>query len=217
MRIAILSDIHDNVWKLDAALTAVREADTLLCCGDLCSPFVVHQLGRGFPRPIHIVFGNNDGDLYRMTANARYYDNIRLHGEIFRGEFDGRRFAMNPAMFQLLTLEGGAAFYDATMRMAETAQPLLGLEWQVVQYETLVKDLEPQLCRICDYLQLEWVANLGDFAARAQVRERATPSTAQLARGLDSSGIGHWRHYRAKLEPVLPKLNPWVERLGYSP
>jgi len=95
MRIAILSDIHDNVWKLDAALNAVSQADTLLCCGDLCSPFVVHQLGRGFSRPIHIVFGNNDGDLYRITSNARYYDHVHLHGELFRGEFEGKRFAMN--------------------------------------------------------------------------------------------------------------------------
>jgi putative phosphoesterase len=95
MRIAILSDIHDNIWKLGAALAEIRDADVLLCCGDLCSPFVVHQMGRGFSRPIHIVFGNNDGDLFRMTANARQYDHIRLHGEIFRGDFDGRRFAMN--------------------------------------------------------------------------------------------------------------------------
>jgi putative phosphoesterase len=95
MRIAILSDIHDNVWKLAAALDAVRDADVLLCCGDLCSPFVIHQLGRGFAQPIHIVFGNNDGDLYRITANARQYDHIRLHGEMFRGELDGQRFAMN--------------------------------------------------------------------------------------------------------------------------
>jgi predicted phosphodiesterase len=41
------------------------------------------------------VFGNNDGDLYRIAANARHYENIRLHGELFRGEFDGHRFAMN--------------------------------------------------------------------------------------------------------------------------
>jgi Flp pilus assembly protein TadD len=127
-----------------------------------------------------------------------------------------RRFAMNPAMYQLLTFEGGAAFYDATMRLAELARPLLGLDWQVVRYESLADELGPELRRICDYLNLEWVENLGDFAARAQVRERATPSTAQLARGLDSSGIGHWRHYRAALEPILPTLNPWVQRLGYS-
>ncbi len=95
MKIAILSDIHDNVWKLDAAISAVSHADVMLCCGDLCSPFVIHQLGRGFPRPIHIVFGNNDADLYRISANARHHEHIRLHSEIFRAEFDGRRFAMN--------------------------------------------------------------------------------------------------------------------------
>jgi putative phosphoesterase len=95
MKIAILSDIHDNVWKLAGALRAVSGADALLCCGDLCSPFVVHQLGRGFASPIHVVFGNNDGDLYRITANARQYEHIHLHGELFRGEFDGQRFAVN--------------------------------------------------------------------------------------------------------------------------
>jgi putative phosphoesterase len=95
MKIAILSDIHDNVWKLAAALQAVREADALICCGDLCSPFVAHQLGRGFPGPIHIVFGNNDGDLFRIANNARRYDHIHLHGELFRGEFDGKRVAAN--------------------------------------------------------------------------------------------------------------------------
>ena len=52
MRIAVLSDIHDNVWKLAAALDAVGDADALICCGDLCSPFIVHQLGRGFS-PAH--------------------------------------------------------------------------------------------------------------------------------------------------------------------
>jgi putative phosphoesterase len=93
MRIAVLSDIHDNVWKLDAALAAIASADALICCGDLCSPFIVHQLARGFARPIHIVFGNNDGDLYRITANALRYPHVHLHGEWFRGEFEGRTVA----------------------------------------------------------------------------------------------------------------------------
>ena len=96
MRIAILSDIHDNVWKLAAALDAVRETtDAMLCCGDLCSPFIVHQIGRGYGGPVHIVFGNNDGDLYRITAVAAKYPQVRLHGELFTGEFDGKKFAMN--------------------------------------------------------------------------------------------------------------------------
>ena len=95
MRIVVLSDIHDNVWKLAAALSRAAGADAMICCGDLCSPFIVHQLGRGFAGPIHVVFGNNDGDLFRITANARHYPQIQIHGELFQGEFDGRRVAVN--------------------------------------------------------------------------------------------------------------------------
>ncbi len=127
-----------------------------------------------------------------------------------------RRFSMNPAMFQMLTLEGVAAFYGATMSLAEQARPLLGLDWRVVRYEDLVEDLDRELRGICEYIGLEWVPNLGDFASRAQARERATPSTAQLARGLDKSGVGHWRHYRSSMESVRPTLDPWAKKLGYA-
>ena len=96
VRIAILSDIHDNVWKLAAALDAVRNnTGAMLCCGDLCSPFIAHQIGCGYPHPVHIVFGNNDGDLYRITSNAAKYPHLRIHGEMFTGDLDGRKFAMN--------------------------------------------------------------------------------------------------------------------------
>ena len=95
MRIAVLSDIHDNVWKLAAALDAVAGSDALVCCGDLCSPFVIHQMARAFGNPIHIVFGNNDADTFRIANNARQYGHLRLHGEFFRGEFGGRRLAAN--------------------------------------------------------------------------------------------------------------------------
>jgi putative phosphoesterase len=94
MRIAILSDIHDHVWRLAAALKHVRDTDALICCGDLCSPFVVHQMGREYSHPIHIVFGNNDADLYRISAVAQQYPHVKLHGEFFDGEFDGRRIAV---------------------------------------------------------------------------------------------------------------------------
>ena len=95
MRVAILSDIHDNVWSLGAALGAISEADILICCGDLCSPFVIHQLGRGFQNPIHIVFGNNDGDMFRITANAANYSQIQIHGHFFHGNIGGKNVAVN--------------------------------------------------------------------------------------------------------------------------
>lgn len=95
MRIAILSDIHDNVWKLAAALTEAQDADAMICCGDYCSPFVVAQLAAGFSGPTHLVFGNNDGDLFRITRVAAQHDHVHFHGEFFEGELGGKRFAAN--------------------------------------------------------------------------------------------------------------------------
>jgi len=67
MKLCILSDIHDELAQLSKALEVAESCDAMLCCGDLCSPFVVHHLGKGFKKPMHVVFGNNDGDLFRMT------------------------------------------------------------------------------------------------------------------------------------------------------
>jgi putative phosphoesterase len=93
MRLGVLSDIHDNIWKLAAALDAIQSTDAMVCLGDLCSPFIIHQIGRGYAKPVHILFGNNDADLFRITANAQKYPQIEIHAEFFRGEFDGRRVA----------------------------------------------------------------------------------------------------------------------------
>lgn len=95
MQVAVLSDIHDNVWKLAVALECLKGAEILVCCGDLCSPFVLDQLARGFSGPIHIVFGNNDADLYRITAKNAKYPHVQLRGEFFEANWDGRRIAVN--------------------------------------------------------------------------------------------------------------------------
>jgi len=126
-----------------------------------------------------------------------------------------RRFAMNPAMYEFLTLSGAADFYAAVMGFADRARPLVSLAWRTVRYETLVGDFERETESLCEFLNLEPVAAMGDFAGRVQARERATPSTAQLARGLAHSAIDTWRHYEKPLEAILPVLDPWVERLGY--
>ncbi|MBZ0267246.1 metallophosphoesterase [bacterium] len=95
MRIGILSDSHDHVWNLRAALgTLAAEADVLLHCGDFCSPFLVPLLAE-FPGPVHAVFGNNDADRYRLQLQAAKTGNVTLHGESFFAELGGRRFAMH--------------------------------------------------------------------------------------------------------------------------
>lgn len=94
MKIAIVSDIHDHVWNLAAALPRLRGSDAILCCGDLCSPFVLGQLARGVAAPVHVVFGNNDGDLYRLTETAAEHPHVHLHGTFLRGSVAGVEVAM---------------------------------------------------------------------------------------------------------------------------
>ena len=93
MRVAVLSDIHDNLWNLAAVIEhASAASDVLICCGDLCSPFVMDLLAR-FPGQVHIVFGNNDADLFRITRKAS--ERVRVHGEFFETELEGKRIAVN--------------------------------------------------------------------------------------------------------------------------
>lgn len=93
MRLAVISDIHDNLWNLAAAIEHVSpSAEVLICCGDLCSPFVMDELAR-FPGPVHIVFGNNDADLFRITRKSS--ERVRVHGELLETELDGKRVGVN--------------------------------------------------------------------------------------------------------------------------
>ena len=128
-----------------------------------------------------------------------------------------RRFGMNPSMYQLLTLEGAADYYDAVMRLSELYRKRLRLAQHIGRYEDLVEDFEGTARAACGFLGLEWDLTMLDFAAKARTRGISTPSAAQVARGLNRAGQGAWRRYRDQMASVLPLLEPWVERFGYEP
>jgi putative phosphoesterase len=93
MKIAVLSDIHDNIWKLEALLAGL-EADMLVFCGDFCAPFTLAQIAEEFSGPIHCVFGNNDGDQFLLTRMAGEYPQVTLHGNFAELTLDGRKVAI---------------------------------------------------------------------------------------------------------------------------
>ena len=97
MKIVILSDVHDNIWRLKDALHQISgsRAQALIFCGDLCAPFTLKQIGEGFAGPVHVVFGNNDGDALLLSQVAAGLDNVTLHGPFATLELGGRRIAVN--------------------------------------------------------------------------------------------------------------------------
>ncbi len=94
MRIAVLSDIHDNIWALQDALKRVKECNALFVLGDLCSPFTLTAIAQGFGGTVHVVWGNNDGDKLLIARNADKAGNVVLHGEFAEFQLEGRRVAL---------------------------------------------------------------------------------------------------------------------------
>ena len=126
-----------------------------------------------------------------------------------------RQFAPGGSSREFFDLSRTAAFYDQVMRLTELYRSRIELELMVLRYEDLVADFETRSREICGFAGLEWTPALADFAAASQAREVATPSAGQLRRGLYGEGAGQWRRYQDALAPVLPLLQPWIERFGY--
>ena len=127
------------------------------------------------------------------------------------------RFQMSAPIYEMLSLQGAARYYDAVMALAVCLTTALKLNMCLVRHEDVVTEFTREMRRVCSYLNLEWVPAMGDFALRTQTRAVLTPSTAQLVRGLNTEGLGQWRRYEAELLPVLPLLEPWVKRFYYDP
>ncbi|GAB4230292.1 MAG: metallophosphoesterase [Acidobacteriota bacterium] len=111
MRIAILSDTHDQIWKTRQAVAQMLQggAEVVLHCGDLCSPFMIRHLAEALgDRPLHLVWGNNEGDPRMITQVASAYPNVHLHGALARLELGGVRIAVNhyPEIAEPLALSG---------------------------------------------------------------------------------------------------------------
>jgi hypothetical protein len=96
MRIAIMSDTHDQIPHVRRAVEMIRAAgcDMIIHCGDFVAPFMLKEL-EAAGIPVHGVFGNNDGDQYLLTKHSlTLYQNITLHGFFGQVEAGGRRIAI---------------------------------------------------------------------------------------------------------------------------
>lgn len=126
-----------------------------------------------------------------------------------------RDFNMNPTTYQFATLESTVRCYDGLMRVAALFLEKLPLSAHRLVYERLTEDFEEEAGRACAFVGLEWNAAMADVAATASARPSHTPSASQLVRGL-YQGEGQWRAYARHFEPIMPILQPWIERYGYA-
>ncbi len=93
MKICLLSDSHDQRVLLAAAAAQAKAegAEVILHAGDVVAPSTLSVL-EPIGLPVHVIHGNNAGDLYVMTRMAaRKGSVIRYHGADADLELGGRR------------------------------------------------------------------------------------------------------------------------------
>jgi len=127
-----------------------------------------------------------------------------------------RSFNMNPSMYEFNTIESAARYYVSVMEAGQVYLESLPLDVHFIRYEDLVADFDATTKSLCGFLGIEWTEKLKGFADTARSRPITTPSSTQVGRGLYSEGAGQWRNYDFALKPVLPVLQPWIERFGYE-
>ena len=125
-------------------------------------------------------------------------------------------FVASPGTFALSELEEAARHYDAMMRLIETCRERLPLAFHEVRYDRLVADFETEVRAMAEFVGLEWTDDFRSFDKTAKTRGVRTASATQVRQGLYDGG-GKWRRYEAQLAPVLPILQPWVEKFGFEP
>ncbi len=109
MLLAIVSDSHDAISNLRRAVLEANErrATYLLHCGDLISPFMLLELAQ-FKGEVHLILGNNPGDVWLLSKMCARFPNIHLHGQYAFEELEGLRVAMVhfPELAEGLALTG---------------------------------------------------------------------------------------------------------------
>ncbi|WP_254840701.1 metallophosphoesterase [Natronomonas marina] len=95
MKLGVISDTHDNVPAVQAAMDRFASAnvEAVVHCGDFISPPVVPHLDLDGV-PVHAVRGNNDGEREGLIDAFGSLDGGRLHGRFAELEFGGLEFAV---------------------------------------------------------------------------------------------------------------------------
>ncbi len=97
MKIAIISDTHDNLINFKKATTWIekQKIKKIIHCGDICSPSVLKKALEKFSGKIYLVFGNADGDRFLMTKYIEkdIIPNAVIYGELGKVKIGNKKIA----------------------------------------------------------------------------------------------------------------------------
>lgn len=95
MKIAIISDSHDNIPNIEKFIDYVGENNirAVIHCGDLAAPsMIIEEFGPKLEIPFHFIHGNVADEKANSLA-ADHFSNVICHGRQGEIEIDGKKIA----------------------------------------------------------------------------------------------------------------------------
>lgn len=96
MKIAIISDVHDNIPNLKKVLDhcAQNKVEKMICCGDLATVETLDFLNDNFFGEIYYTFGNMDNEyLKNYPFEKSYHKKIRVFRNFGEAEIAGKKIS----------------------------------------------------------------------------------------------------------------------------
>ncbi len=95
MKIAIISDIHDNLANLKRFLELAKELgiESIICCGDVTTPETLEELVKNFTGTIKLVCGNAEIRREEFFDVAKRCQNLEVFAEKGEWEIEGLKLA----------------------------------------------------------------------------------------------------------------------------
>jgi hypothetical protein len=90
----------------------------------------------------------------------------------------------------------------------------MALRYVPIRYEEMVDDQESTVRAMLDFIGEPFDDKC--LAFHENRRYARTASYAQVTEKLYDRSRFRYRHYRKQLEPIIPILQPVIERLGYT-
>ncbi len=154
--------------------------------------------------------------IQRLFPKARFILALRHPCDVLLSCFMSS-FQLNNAMANFLRLEDAADFYDLVFSHWERSRELFPVQMHTIVYERLVDNVEAEVRPLFDFLGLDWHEDALDHRRTALSRGLiTTASYSQVIEPIYKRASGRWERYRQHLEPILPTLEPWVAKFGYS-
>ena len=162
--------------------------------------------------PLNII---HVGEIVRIFPNAKFIVSHRHPCDCVLSCFM-QDFELNDAMANFLNLDDAAHLYNAVMNLWTQYTSIFSINYHEVKYENLIKNFEPTVRSILNFLELSWDDSVLNYLITAKKRDRiTTPSYYQVTKPIYSYAIGRWQRYKKQTSNIYQILEPWIKKFNY--